>query len=217
MNKFFKLKGKTLVIIDWANVYGWFEKLKWKIDPRKLYKYLKDYHEINDARFYFGVEKGNKKSEQFQKDIQRIGYSLIYKELKWVPVSLDRSHFKDFLNSLFKIADGLETSNSNIAKLLRKLPQIPIYRRKCDFDCEIAIDVMKNIKNFDSFILFSGDGDYAVLMEEVIKSGKQAIVVALKNTMGREYSQIKKGIFICNIKKLKRFIKKNSREINSRA
>jgi len=28
MNKerIFKLKGKTLVIIDWANVYGWFDK-----------------------------------------------------------------------------------------------------------------------------------------------------------------------------------------------
>jgi len=208
MGQIFKLKGKTLVIIDWANVYGWFEKLKWEIDPKRLYKYLKKYREIKDIRFYFGVEKGNKKSEKFQQDIKRIGYTLISKELKWVPVSLDRVHFKEFLSKLFKIADGLEASNSDMAKLLRNLPKIPIYRRKCDFDCEIAIDVMRNIDGFVGVILFSGDGDYKVLMEEVIKSGKQAIVVALKNTMGREYSQIKKGIFICNIKKLKGFIKK---------
>jgi hypothetical protein len=26
--KIFKLRGKTLAIVDWANVYGWFEKLK---------------------------------------------------------------------------------------------------------------------------------------------------------------------------------------------
>jgi len=53
------------VIIDWANVYGWFKKLKWEIDPQKLYNYLKSYPEIVEIRFYFGIEKGNKKSEEF--------------------------------------------------------------------------------------------------------------------------------------------------------
>lgn len=60
--KLFKLKGKTLVIIDWANVYGWSANLKWKVSPQKLYGYLKNYSEVFDIRFYFGVEKGNKKS-----------------------------------------------------------------------------------------------------------------------------------------------------------
>ena len=46
--KVFKLKGKTLVIVDWANVYGWFKKLKWEISPQKLYNYLKSYPEIYD-------------------------------------------------------------------------------------------------------------------------------------------------------------------------
>jgi len=64
MEKFkLKLKGKTLVIIDWANVYGWFKKLKWEIDPKRLYQYLKSYSQIKEIRFYFGVEKGNRKSE----------------------------------------------------------------------------------------------------------------------------------------------------------
>jgi hypothetical protein len=51
----FKLKGKTIVLIDWANVYGWFKKLKWEIDPKRLYDYLKSYPEIIDIRFYFGL------------------------------------------------------------------------------------------------------------------------------------------------------------------
>lgn len=54
--KLFKLKGKTLVIIDWANVYGWFEHLKWKINPEKLYRYLRSYEEVETINFYFGVE-----------------------------------------------------------------------------------------------------------------------------------------------------------------
>lgn len=200
-----------MVIVDWANVYGWFEKLKWEIDEKKLFKYLKSYSPIKEIRFYFGVEKGNKKSEEFQKRIKKIGYILVSKEVKWVPVTLDRTHFKEFLSKLFLLANILESSNSKIANLLRQLPKNPIYRRKCDFDCEISIDVMKNLNNYDGFILFSGDGDYAALIKEIINNRKQAIVVALKNSMGKEYTDIKKGLFICNVKKFKKFIKRNSR------
>lgn len=35
------------------------KKLKWEVDPKKLYDYLKTYPEIYDIRFYFGVEKNN--------------------------------------------------------------------------------------------------------------------------------------------------------------
>lgn len=211
----FKLKGKTLVIIDWANVYGWFEKLRWEIDPKKLYKYLKKYPQIKDTRFYFGVEKGNKKSERFQKEIEKIGYTLISKEVKWVPVSLDKSHFKEFLNKLFKIADGLEKSNSDIAKLLRKLPKIPIYRRKCDFDVEITRDILVNINNFDGLILFSGDGDYKAIVEYLLDRKKQVIVVHPFGLRGREYNELllreTNKPYLCAVEKLKSFLKKSTR------
>jgi len=84
--------------------------------------------------------------------------------------------------------------------------ETPILRRKCDFDCEIAIDMMEKLSSIDGVILFSGDGDYVALIKELIKNKKQAIVVALKNTMGKEYALIKKGVFICNVKKLKEYL-----------
>jgi uncharacterized LabA/DUF88 family protein len=207
MSQIFKLKGKTLVIIDWANVYGWFEKLKWEIDPKKLYKHLTSYRNIVDIRFYFGTEKGNKKSEHFHRKIKKIGYTLISKELKWVPVSLDRTHFKKFINELVKISDGLKVSNSEIAKALQDLPKMPIYRRKCDFDCEIAIDVMKNLDKIDGLILFSGDGDYAVLVNELVKNKKQVIVVFAPGCKGKEYQDFKKGLYLCSVNRLKKYIK----------
>ena len=205
--QFFKLRGKTLVIIDWANVYGWSEKLKWEIDPKKLYKYLKSYSEIENIKFYFGVERGNKKSEEFQKAIKRIGYTLISKELKWVPVSLDSAHFKKFFKELNKITNGLKQSNSEIAEQILNTIKTPIYRRKCDFDCEIAIDAMKNIDQIDSLILFSGDGDYAVVVDELIKRSKQAIVIFAKGHKGKEYQDFKKGLYLCPIDHLKRYLK----------
>lgn len=204
----FRLKGKTLVIIDWANVYGWSKKLKWEVDEKKLFNYLKSYPEIKEIRFYFGVEKNNIKSEKFQKNIKKIGYTLVSKEVKWVPVSLEKSYFQKILNKLFSFTSILKKSNLEITSFIKNLTKDPIFRRKCDFDCEISIDIMKNLKKYESFILISGDGDYAALIKEIINNKKQAIIVALKNNMGKEYSDIKRGLFICNIKKLEKFIKK---------
>ena len=121
--KILKLKGKTLAIIDWANVYGWFEKLKWEIDPKKLYNYLKSYPEIYDIRFYFGIEKNNKKSEEFHEEIKNIGYTLTSKEVKWTPVSLEKSHFKELVQQLFNVLDTTKITNTKISDGLYGLIQ----------------------------------------------------------------------------------------------
>lgn len=205
-DKFFKLQGKTIVIIDWANVYGWFKRLGFEINPRKLFWYLKSYREIKDIRFYFGVEKGNKKSENFQRRIKNIGYNLISKEVKWVPVSLDRAHFKKFTEALSKITDDLKKSNTEIANQISNAIKTPIFRRKCDFDCEITIDVMKNISKIDGLILFSGDGDYTVLIDELMRNNKQAILVFAPGHKGKEYEDFKKGLFLCSVNRLKRYL-----------
>ncbi len=205
----FKLKGKTLVVIDWANVYGWSRRLGWNIDIKKLFKYLKSYKEIYDIRFYFGKEPGNPKSESFHRKIKKIGYTLISKEVKWVPVEIDTDYFKKSIKNTFAKQGFKGDLFKTFFEQLKK--DRNLRRRKCDFDCEISIDVMKRIKDFDCLILFSGDGDYAALVKEVIEQGKQAIVVAFKNALGKEYSQIQKRLYICSIKKLKDVIKRNAR------
>lgn len=223
--KFFKLRGKTLAIIDWANVYGWSEKLKWEVDPEKLYRYLKSYPEIYDIRFYFGVEKGNKKSEEFQERIKEIGYKLISKEVKWIPVSLEISHFKDVdgkiksIKSLAFEADESHSQNevSNILKecskeLKKLLSKTRLYRRKCDFDVEITKDILLNVDNFDGLILFSGDGDYKAIVEYWLDIKKQCIVVHPFGRRGREYNELLSRTanrpYFCAVEKLTPFLKK---------
>ncbi|KKQ37581.1 MAG: hypothetical protein US53_C0015G0008 [Candidatus Woesebacteria bacterium GW2011_GWA1_37_7] len=82
-----KLKGKTAVYIDWANVHGWEEKLKWKVDIKKLYKYL-DFHKgINDVGFYFGTDK-NKKSREFLEKAREVGYRVVTKPVKYLSMGI---------------------------------------------------------------------------------------------------------------------------------
>jgi len=212
----FKLKGKTLVCIDWANVYGWQENLDWKISTDKLIEYLLSYKEIFKINFYFGTDI-TKESQDFisllqKKEEKEERFSIITKEVKYVPVDLDRSYLKSRINNIKKTILAMDLRKQNIdgshVKELENLLSQPLRRRKCDFDIEIALDVFRNLENFDSFILFSGDGDYKPLVQYCIENKKQAIIVAQPGSLGKEYRIIPLGLYICNVRKLRDFISK---------
>lgn len=174
--KHLKLKGKTMVFVDWANVYGWRKSLKKEVDPKKLYKYLKSYPEIEKINFYFGKDK-HPKSIQFHKNIKTIGYTLKSKPVKYLVV----------------------------AKVGNKL----IRERKCDFDIEITMDVFDAIvKNIDSFVFFSGDGDFEPLYKRLIKLDKQVVVVYTSGHLGREIWKLKKGIYKTEIIKMSQVLQR---------
>ena len=212
----FKLKGKTLVCIDWANVYGWQENLDWKISTDKLIEYLLSYKEIFKINFYFGTDI-TKESQDFISSLQKKEekeerFSVITKEVKYVPVDLDRSYLKSRINNIKKTILAMDLRKQNIdgshVKELENLLSQPLRRRKCDFDIEIALDVFRNLENFDSFVLFSGDGDYKPLVQYCIENKKQAIIVAQPGSLGKEYRIIPLGLYICNVRKLRDFISK---------
>lgn len=190
-----KLKGKTCVFVDWANVYGWTKSLRKEVDPKKLYRYLKQYPQVQEINFYSGADK-HPKSKEFLRRIKEIGFHIISKEVKYIPVSLDSSHFKNLSQ---EIKNSLASIENLKAKDIEKILQIlsrSVLRRKCDFDMEISIDTHQAMKNdFESFLFFSGDGDFAPLYKLLINLHKQVIVIFTHGHMGKEVYQIKKGIF----------------------
>lgn len=179
-----KLNGKTCVLIDWANVYGWTGELKREPDETKIIRYLKNYKQIKDIRFYFGKDK-TEQSKNFLSKIEKLGYKLISKEVKYVKVFDDKG--KNF-----------------------------ILKRKCDFDLEIGLDVLEMIDSYDSFIFFSGDGDYETLYQRLIRKNKKIIVVYVKNRLGREIWAMKKGLFKVELPRLG-ILTKNVPRLASRA
>lgn len=252
----FRLSSKTLVIIDWANVYGWFSRPKsktylgWEVCPERLFNYLSTYSEIIDKRLYNGVEIGDERSEVFGAKVGSLGFNFIKKEVKWVPVYLnEQTHFKKIVRELFNTLDGVKITNSDIAtklyelkgkiksqqdqkvyelidesdtelkKLNFKIEELqqhllePVERRKCDFDVEIARDAFNLSKDFECLILFSGDGDYSALVEDlIVEKGKKVIVVFAPGHIGREYDKLtefltEKGLkyrlFLCTANKLR--------------
>lgn len=71
-----------------------------------------------------------------------------------------------------------------------------IYRRKCDFDMEICIDVHELLnKGFQSFIFLTGDGDFEPLYKLLIRQNKQVVVIYAHGHLGREICDMKKGLY----------------------
>jgi uncharacterized LabA/DUF88 family protein len=165
-----KLKGKTAVFVDWANVYSWQESLKQKVDTEKLINYLKTYSQIKAVNFYFGTDK-NPKSEAFLNKVKTEGYKLTTKPVKYI--------------------------------LVTKVTGQPVYRRKCDFDIEICIDVHKLLdESFDSFVFFTGDGDFSPLYELLVQHKKQVVVIFTHGHMGREIYEMNNRVFTKAIDKM---------------
>lgn len=166
-----KLKGKTAVFIDWANVYGWKSNLTDASGCRKLFKYLKNYSQIGSINFYYG-EDNNQKSKDFLKEIHKIGFKLTSKPVKYIVVG--------------KV-------NGTIIK-----------KRKCDFDIEICMSVYECLENnFNSFVFFSGDGDFEPIYQFLISKQKQVIVIYEQGHLGKEIWNIKKGLFKTRLSYLK--------------
>ena len=117
----FELNGKTWVIIDWANVHGWFQSTKWEIDPKELYNYLRAYKNICEMRLYFGIDNTTDITRKAYKELESTDFTLISKEVKFVPVSLKDSPFKttyrNALEKLNKIEEGLATIDHFIENL----------------------------------------------------------------------------------------------------
>lgn len=256
----FRLRGKTLVMIDWANVYGWSSRPKsrsylgWEVDPKKLFDYFTTYQEVGEKRLYHGIEVGNRRSEDFGVQIKSIGFNFLTKDVKWAPVYLnEENHFKKVVQKLFDVLDGIKVTNSDIStklyelrikikswlagreldfdiddlvdKLDVELKRLniniedlqknllePVKRRKCDFDVEISRDVCNLSADFQTLVLFSGDGDYSALVEDLILKGKKVIVVFAPGHKGKEYEYLveevkRKGLsyqlFMCTVEHLK--------------
>ncbi len=196
-----KLKGKTAVFIDWANVYGWKKSLKKEVDPEKLFGYFKKYPQVEEINFYYGEDK-HPKSKKFLKKMKQIGFRIISKEVKYIPVSLDSSHFRNIAKEVKTSLAAISTLKTEEVEKLLQILSKKILRRKCDFDIEIVMDVYRCLQTINTYILCSGDGDFAPLYNLLITLKKQVIIIFAHGHLGKEVYQIKQGIFTKAVDKL---------------
>ncbi len=101
----------------------------------------------------------------------------------------------DFLKQIKKTGYNLITKPVKYITV-GKVNNQDIKIRKCDFDIEICMNVYQQLQDgYQTFIFFSGDGDFAPIYNFLIKQHKQVIVIYEQGHLGKEIWEIKKGLF----------------------
>ncbi len=74
------------------------------------------------------------------------------------------------------------------------------FKKKCDMDVEMTLDLIRLKDTYDHIILFSGDGDLACVLEYLKEEFDKSIYVfAARNHIGRELIDAKNDKIITEI------------------
>lgn len=99
---------------------------------------------------------------------------------------------------LTKITQLGYTVRSKEVKRIKIGPET--FEWKGNLDVELVIDTLKTIHTYDTYVLMSGDSDFAPLLDELKSQQKRVIVMSSKHHISRELVERAKYI---NLRKLK--------------
>lgn len=209
----------TNIYIDYANVKPWATKLNWHVEPKRLKQFLDSFGNIKTIKIYNGTLVGDKDSEEFNKELERLGFHLITKPVKKMKLSIDVSSIpstssdilKDFIRKpllkKFKV-ETIEYLNQQLSELNKQGIRY-VEDLKCNFDVEIGRDMLVDYdKNgTENFILWSGDSDFANPIEQLLKDKRKVYIFATARRVARELNDLtEEGLKIFDIQKIRNFI-----------
>lgn len=165
-------KERTLIVVDFGNVEKWKHSLGWKVGIKELGQLVKNFS-IGKRflrRFYYGSDYG-----QNENNHNLTGWS------RSVLEKADMNTFEVVTKRVKYIHDCNNKSG---------------FEKKCDLDVEMAIDLVKERENYDTIILFSGDGDIMHAVKYVHDEyKKECYVFGARNHVGREvFDAQKEGV-----------------------
>ena len=209
-------RKNTSVYIDFANVYHWQRKLKWHIDLKRLKQLFNSFDTIQLIRFYNGLLQGDEKSEKIIKKAKDLGYIVTSKPVKKMHLSIDVSgipknspvilqkFIKKSLLRKFSI-ETIEYLNNQLEELNKRGIKT-IEHWKCNFDVEIGRDMLIDHQQnkIDSFVLWSGDSDFADPVNQLLRDKKSVTIFATARRISPELAST--GALIFELWKIKDFI-----------
>lgn len=211
--------NKTRVYIDYANVRPWSVKLGWHVEIKRLKQFLDSFDTIDAVNFYNGYLEGNERSEKEKNEAEYNKYFLRTKPVKKIKLSIDASSIlpdstvliNQFIpRSLLKKYEitTIEYLNERFMDMNKK-GEYFIEDMKCNFDVEIGVDMLLDCErnNAETFILWSGDSDFADSIEKLMSAGKKVVLFATAHKVSRELSAlVSNGLMIFDIQKIRDFI-----------
>ena len=171
------IKNKFLVRSDY---------LDWINKETSIFVYL----DLKEVKIYYGFNpRDNKNSEAFHNRIKKTGAILKTKPMKFIPKTIREGMF--FQRKTFTLFDG--GVKNKIQELINELQKSGMFieESKCNFDVEMAMDILDDTEKFTAVLLFSGDSDLYAPLERLKVKGKKIGVVGVRNKVAGELHDIK--------------------------
>lgn len=155
---------KTYAFIDSQNLNLGTQRMGWKMDWRKFRQYLEDKHNVSHAYMFIGYMSEN---ESLYEYMHELGFLVVLKP------TVDVVSTSESTASTPKAKDGEDKEKSTV---------------KGNVDAELVLYAMKEMPNYSSAIIVSGDGDFYGLAEYLEEQGKLACIM----TPNWQYSSLLK-------------------------
>lgn len=176
LEKLSNSKERNIVIIDFANVDRWQNSLGWPIGIKQLGRLVSHiaFGKKFLRRFYYGEDFGPKDSSKVL--------------LPWSEQMLMSAKFSNF---------------EIITKRVKYIPDAKYqtgYIKKCNLDIEMAVDLIKEQENYDTAIIFSGDGDMASVCKYIHETfNKKIYMFGARDHVGKELIDAKRVKIIADV------------------
>ncbi len=176
--------------LDLTNMFHWQDVLGWKFRMEDVIGQLFTFPNIKEIKIYYGKnERDLKNSEAFHNRIKKTGAILRTKPMKFIPKTIQEGMFFQ-RKTLTLFDDGVKNKISELIDELQK-SGIVIEEPKCNFDVEMAMDMLDDTDKLTAVMLFSGDSDMYAPLERLKVKGKHIGVVGVRGRVADELHGIK--------------------------
>ncbi|MBU2545108.1 NYN domain-containing protein [Patescibacteria group bacterium] len=176
LDSFVEKRTRTIVIVDYGNVEKWKESLGWKVGIKELSQLVKNFSQGKQflRRFYYGSDYGSKEKSEIISE--------------WCRAIMEKARMNRF-EIMAKRVKYIYNSANKYG-----------FDKKCDLDVEMSVDLIKERDNYDTIVLFSGDGDlmYAIKYLKEFYN-KSCFVFGARGHIGREVIDAKQEGFVEDI------------------
>ncbi len=185
-----KKETSIFVYLDLTNMFHWQDTLGWKFRIEDIITQLHSYQNIKEVKVYYGSNpRDEKNSSAFHNRIKKAGAILKTKPMKFLQKNIHDGMF--FQRRTLTLFDGpVKNKIDELIDELRKT-EVVIEEPKCNFDVEMAMDLLDDSDKVTAIMLCSGDSDLLGPLERLKVKGKRICVVGVRGKVATELHQVK--------------------------
>lgn len=193
------IKKETAIIayLDLSNMFYWQDVLGWKFRVKDIVEQLKSFPNMKEVKIYYGKNELNEeekiKSDVMQKRLLATGATLRTKRVKFIKKTIEEAILiKRSTRSLFN-----QDATDKLISLVEEIKKIKstVEEPKCNFDVEMAMDIIDDAEKISAIMLFSGDSDMVAPLERLKIKSKRICVVGVRNMVAGELHRVENKYF----------------------